>query len=380
MLTKGVTYWLAKDSQPEYAVEKPGFKCMLKVFNPRYECPSRNYFSRIAIPKLFVETYDRIKHTLSGSEVGFFSATTDLWTSCAKDPFLSYTVHYISPDWESKSICLCTHYIVEDHTGENLKVSLLEIFEEWNLTPDHQVAITTDSGSNIKLACRLLGWKRLPCFAHNLDLAITKGLRDSSIEEVLQVCRKVVSKFSQSWKRTRDLAISQRDNELPLHKLKVDCATRWGSTYDMISRIAEQQKAICIVLASDRRCISLLSSLDFESIDSMISVLKPLRELTDILAAEKRVSISAVKPLVQRICNKMLESDSKDTDLAKDMKARIKCDLLRRYDDPEVDRLLSLCSFVDPHFKRRLSEEDRLAAISMVKKELLEMDEAENHE
>ena len=232
-----------------------------------------------------------------------------------------------------------------------------------------------DSGSNIKLACRLLGWKRLPCFAHNLDLAITKGLRDSSIEEVLQVCRKVVSQFSQSWKRTRDLAISQRDNELPLHKLKVDCATRWGSSYDMISRIAEQQKAICIMLARDQRCISLLSLLDFESIDSMISVLKPLRELTDILAAEKRVSVSAVKPLVQHICNKMLESNNEDTDLAKDMKARIKCDLLHRYDDPEVDQLLSLCS----SFQKRLSEEDRLAAISMVKKELLEMEEAKNH-
>ena len=211
MLTKSVTYWLAKDSQPEYAVEKLGFKHMLKVFNPRYECSGRNYFSRIAIPKLYTRPIcDRIKHTLSSSEVGFFSATTDLWTSCARDPFLSYKVHYISPDWELKNMCLCTHYIVEDHTGENLKVSFLEIFEEWNLSPDHQVAITTDSGSNIKLACRLLGWKRLPCFAHNLDLAITKGLRDSSIEEVLQVCHKVVSKFSQSWKRTRDLAISQR--------------------------------------------------------------------------------------------------------------------------------------------------------------------------
>ena len=105
-------------------------------------------------------------------------------------------------------------------------------------------------------------------------------------------------KFSQSWKKTRDLVIAQKDNELPIQKLKVDCTTRWGSSYDMISRIAEQQKTICVVLASDRRCISLLLLLDFESIDSMISVLKPLHELTDILAAEIRVSILAVKSLV----------------------------------------------------------------------------------
>lgn len=113
----------------------------------------------------------------------------------------------------------------------------------------------------------------------------------------------------------------------------------------MISRIAEQQKAICVVLASNCRCISLLSLLDFESIDSMISVLKPLCELTDILATEKRVSISALKPIVQRICNIMLESNNEDTDLAVDMKAWIKCDLPQHYDDPEVDQFAIVVFF-----------------------------------
>ena len=189
-----------------------------------------------------------------------------------------------SPKWQLQSICLCTLYVVEDYTGENLKKSLLEILEEWNFSPEQLVAITTDSGSNIKLACWLLRWKRLSCFGHNLDLSISKGLRDDSIEEVLQVCRQVVAKFSPSWKKTRNLAESQKDN-LPLYKLKADCTIRWGSSYDMISRIIEQQKATCVVLASDCKCINLLSLLHFESIDSMISVLKPLRELTDILNA-----------------------------------------------------------------------------------------------
>ena len=80
---------------------------------------------------------------------------------------------------------------------------------------------------------------------------------------------------------------------------------------------------------ADCRCISLLSLLDFESIDSMISVLKSLHKLTDILAVEKGVSISAVKLLVQRIFNKMLQSNNEDTDLATDMKAQIKYDLLQ---------------------------------------------------
>jgi len=69
-----------------------------------------------------------------------------------------------------------------------------------------------------------------------------------------------------------------------------------------------------------------------------------MHELTDLLAAEKRINVSAVKPLVQLICNNMLELNDDDTDLAKDMKERIKCDLLRRYSDPEVNLPLSVCT------------------------------------
>ena len=127
--------------------------------------------------------------------------------------------------------------------------------------------------------------------------------------------------------KTRDFTLSQEDNDLPSHKLKVDCTTRWGSTCDMLIQISEQQKAICVVLASGRKCIHLLSLLDFDVIDSVIAVLKPLHELTD-LAAEKRVSVS-VKPLVASICSKMLGLTDDDTELAKDMKGQIKCDLLQ---------------------------------------------------
>ena len=31
-LTRSITYWFAKDGQPEYSVEKPGFKQMIKTF------------------------------------------------------------------------------------------------------------------------------------------------------------------------------------------------------------------------------------------------------------------------------------------------------------------------------------------------------------
>ena len=95
-------------------------------------------------------------------------------------------------------------------------------------------------------------------------------------------------------------------------------------------------------------------------------VLKPLHELTDILSAEKSVSVSVVKPLVQHICEKILVCKGEDADLTKDMKERIKCDLLQRYNDPDVDELLTICSFVDPRFKKRISENAHLVAIDAI--------------
>ena len=50
-----------------------------------------------------------------------------------------------------------TLYMPEAHTAVNLQDTLPCSIEQWNLDPNKQVAITTDSGANIKLACELLG-------------------------------------------------------------------------------------------------------------------------------------------------------------------------------------------------------------------------------
>ena len=219
-LTKAVTFWLAKDMQPTSAVDKPGFKQLVEKLNPRYELPGRNHFSRTALPDLYDETRRSVQSSLSSGQVEFYAGTTDLWTSHATQPYITYTVHYIDSAWELKSYTLKTQYMPQDHTGENLKEAMLEILHDWNLPVEKQVVITTDSGSNRVRACQLLGWKRLSCFGH---LAIHKALDDRRVERVLRVCRQVVAKFSQSWKKTRELTLVQEEKKLPKHKLKTDC-------------------------------------------------------------------------------------------------------------------------------------------------------------
>ena len=45
-ITDAITYFLAKDSIPFNAVERPGFKHLLHVLEPRYLIPANSSFSR----------------------------------------------------------------------------------------------------------------------------------------------------------------------------------------------------------------------------------------------------------------------------------------------------------------------------------------------
>lgn len=160
------------------------------------------------------------------------------------------------------------------------------------------MATTTDNGSNVIAAFSDLGWLRVSCFGHNLDLAINKGISIARVERAITKCKSLVQVFHRSWKKNRDLRLKQEVLGLPQHKLINSVATQWGSTYDMLARVVEQQQAISAVLAEDRK---------------------------DWLVSE--------------------------------MKRVISNDFAQRNTLPEIQQLLSMASFLDPRFRDKYLEE-----------------------
>ena len=191
---------------------------MMQKFDSRYEIPDQSYFSRTAVPELYAATKEKVAKEVSA--VKFFASTTDLWSSIDLKPYISFTLQFIDDDFKLRSRCLCTSFLPQDHTGEVIADMLEATMEEWNLSPSQQVCITTDSGSNITAAANRLEWTRISCFGHNLHLAITKALdKDRRCSRALGIAHKIVSAFSTSWKRRRDLTQAQVDFNLPQHSL-----------------------------------------------------------------------------------------------------------------------------------------------------------------
>ena len=180
-----------------YTVERPGFKHLVTKLNPRYELPSRKHFSEYELPKLYNHVRDSIvRSKLMQAE--HFSATIDLWTSSATAPFMSLTIHFVDSEWSLRSFCLGTFPLYENHTGQNLSEPVTDVLANWDLKPDQLVATTTDNGSNIVAGFRSLGWLRVSCFGHNLDLAINKSLKLDRVNRTLARCHFLVELFHRS--------------------------------------------------------------------------------------------------------------------------------------------------------------------------------------
>ena len=182
---------------PFNIVEWSGFKKLLSKLDEQYEIPSRKYFTKMAV---YTDMRERIAKSVKSAE--YFSITTDMWSLGTMEPYLAVTVHYVDEDWELQFNCLQTVFSPEDHTADNLVLVLQGVLESWGLPENQLTCATTDNESNIVAAMRSLKWGWLPCFGHNLHLAIINLMKnDSRITRAIDIAYKIINTFAHSWNK-----------------------------------------------------------------------------------------------------------------------------------------------------------------------------------
>ncbi|XP_041841996.1 E3 SUMO-protein ligase ZBED1-like [Melanotaenia boesemani] len=204
------------------------------------------------------------------------------------------------------------------------------------------------------------------CFYFNMTYVFytETAMKDPRIDRAVGMCKKLVSSFSHSWRRKRELAQAQKELKLPEHGLKTECPTRWGSRQAMIARVLEQQRAISQVLSSDRKSRHLIPTWqDTDVLEAINKALQPLIEFTDALSSEKYVSISFVKPVLHLFSSSILNVSNDAADLTNTIKTKILTYLEEKYKDPVTQELLDMACALDPRFKLRYVSEDSIASI-----------------
>lgn len=287
---------------------------------------------------------------------------TDLWTSERGGglPYISFTVHYLTPEWQLEAHCLETHFFPEDHTAENITEFFENMLVEWEINKTNLVSITTDNATNMTKAFEEFPDLWLGCFGHSLNLAISKALKIQRVDTAVKACRHLVQGFSRSWRRKRGLREKQAALSLPQKALIHDVVTRWGSTYKMLERFIGQQQAVCATLAAERaeRTVRHLmpKDADIAVMEQLCQLLDPLSKFTDALCSDTRVTLSAVKLILDHITGDILEENDEDPALTKQMKRVIREDLNNQHKEKAMGVMQMAC-FIDPRFKNNFLDD-----------------------
>ncbi|XP_067951337.1 E3 SUMO-protein ligase ZBED1-like [Watersipora subatra] len=368
-ITNAITRCLAKDSMPLYTVEKQGFKDLIECLDPRFKMPSRKLFSDKLIPSLYSETKTGVCNQLAN--ITHFSLTTDGWSSIGLTPYLSLTVHYVSPEWDLVTKNLNTVYLPESHTGQKIAETLEELLTQWNLDKSKLVSLTTDNASNMVVAAKILEKPRIGCIGHILDNAIKSATVPKEgknavvdpelheINEAVKACRGLVAVFSSSFQKKRELSEAQKELGVPVKSLITDCKTRWGSKLKMVNRVLENERPIRRVLGASRQHVQKLPDADqFSVLESFASALEPFETLTDALSGDQDVTVSAVIPLVEHLIA-IAKPVEALTPLATTIRKNVKEYVITKfgYEDDEQDptmevmQLLGKATILDPRYK-----------------------------
>ncbi|KFM08923.1 Zinc finger BED domain-containing protein 1 [Aptenodytes forsteri] len=353
-LTSAVISLICEGMYPASIVDEPTFKALLRTADPRYELPSRKYFCTKAIP----EKYNAIREIVLKelTEVLWCGISTDMWRSENQNrSYVTVAVHFLSSSPANclavNSRCLKTFEVPEDNTAETITRVLYETFIEWGINTK-VFGATTDYSKDIVKACSLLDIPvQMPCLGHTFNAGIQQAFQLPKLCSLLARCRKLVEYFQQSTVAMYMLSEKQKQQNILHCMLVSDRVSWWGSTLAMLQRLKEQQFVIAQEDSNNHHLM--LEASEWNTIEGLVELLQPFKQVAEMMSASKYPTISMVKPLLHMLLNTTLnikENDLKEISMAKEVIAK---ELSTTYQHtPEIDMFLNVATFLDPRYKK----------------------------
>ena len=337
MLTTLISEMITHDLCPFSVVSNEGFRRLIHAIEPNYKLPSRQTIVRYT-EKRYKDLLPQVTACLP-KDGKFISLTTDLWTSRTTTSYVALTAHFITETWELKNFVLKAEHFEERHTAINIAACIQSAMELFEIS-ENVFTTVHDNAANMNLAMELADQFpfHLQCAGHTLQLAIDDALdKVRPVRELIVRTKKLVAHFRHSTVSSDALKREQVSRGIARIRLKQCVATRWNSTYEMLEVMQFQQPAVMAVLydkdvtkPSDRRSFQLKDE-DWDLLEPLCNLLKPLAATTTWLSAEENTSVSIIAVAVSQVIKVHL--NIKDTDIPgiKQFKKSVASGLTRRF-------------------------------------------------
>lgn len=344
-----------------------GFKRLFNIVAPKYEIPSRKYFTETVVPDMFRKCKTRILQKTTAAT--WISLTSDMWTSEVNSKsFISLTAHWVTDDFSLEHAVLCVRFFPGSHTGEKICEIISQVLDEYEINITKVHLFLRDSGANIKKAAKLLTVDHEACFIHSLQLVILDSIKcQRNVLDLIATGRKIVTHLNHSSSARAKLERIQEEINLPKHRLVQDVQTRWNSTFYLIERLCEQKMAVNLLAAeTETDSVRSLTQNQWQLAESLLRVLKPFEEITREFSSVHSIisdvipTLSALKKYISQ-CGVYGLGTLKDT-LLSNLNTRFfttENKFLSVLDNPHF----YLATFLDPRYKSAFFEEQTKANV-----------------
>ncbi|XP_061905499.1 E3 SUMO-protein ligase ZBED1-like [Entelurus aequoreus] len=349
MLDEALLNFIVKDCQPLSIVESEGFRELVQVLEPSYVLPTRKTIKKMLVTK-YEEERERVK--LEVQQAVAVSITADMWTSVNMEAYLALTCHYINDNLQLCTSVLGVQYFPQSHTADNLAQVKRDMMADWAIT-NKVKCFVTDAAPNMIASTRQLQIRHSICIAHSLNLLVRKSCDQiPTLASIRHKARHIVTYFRSSTTAKEKLAQVQQQMGRPTLKLINEVATRWNSTYEMLSRLHDEKESVWVSLASLKTDLTPLTADEFNIVGETLIVLAPFHQATVELSEERRVSGSKVIPMMKMLYLALEHSASTlQTQAAKHLHENLKRRVTDTASNLESLSVLTLATLLDPRYK-----------------------------
>ncbi|KAG9472738.1 zinc finger BED domain-containing protein 6-like [Eleutherodactylus coqui] len=282
---RSITELMCEMALPYSFITSKAFQKFMAQADPHYSVPTKSFFSGKAVPQLYEAVCERIVTDLKMSGCPQVHITAHVWSSDLTMDYLALTAHWaiLRPDTdqstERKYAVICIKRFPKEYTEGNIQQELIRQVSLWLLPNALCPGFFVSSGDfNLIHAIKGANYTYVPCFTHSLNLLVTDFLQNNRyIAGMLTMARKVCSHFIHSSRAKRIFSELQFENNLLKHSLKLENVPHWTSTFYMLQRLLEQQRAVqeYLVMHKVETVDIHLSSSHWNLMASLVDLLQP---------------------------------------------------------------------------------------------------------
>jgi hypothetical protein len=377
---RAIAVYVAADDETFSVSEKPGFLWMMHAVAPHFVVPGRTAVT-CAFEKLYCCGKKLLRSRLK--VVPVVALTMDGWTSKAHKKYVTVTTHFVE-NASLKSFVLATRRLFFARDAACIRDLLTSVVTEWELRGKISAVVSDNEAttlSAIESALPSIGGKYLVrCADHTLQLAARAALSRVDVEKKIERWRAVAMCFTSSSKWGDLLEEEALAQKCGVRRAKLDVETRWNSTWKMLERLKLLKGPIRILMAREDWGSARLSAVpgveehqgqasngtsrdrpdpnrlvlddgDFQMMNDILEVLKPLMEATVTLEGDSYATLSLVYLVFGSLKRVALAPKATDNSFVKDLKALVVRHLMHHWTEKLDGDVCLMATFLDPRFR-----------------------------